>query len=462
MRRLQGVSWKSIRVHLWALAALAGIAGLTAPAGAQEAGTEGDVAYSIELSGTIDPATRGWIEDALEDATDEGAELVIVRIDTPGGLVDSMREIVKDLIAAPQPVVAYVFPDGAQAASAGLFITQAADVAAMAPQTNIGSASPVSIGPGGASDIDETLERKIENDAAAYVRALTEEHDRNGDLAEEMVREATNVTAAEALEAELIDIVASSQEELLSELDGFQVQGPKAQTLDTEGFTVTERDMPLHVEILQLLVNPNIAFILMLAGFAGIAIEVFNPGTFVPGSLGAIALVLGLFGTAQLPVTIAGVLLLLLGVGLIVAETQIPSGFLGAAGVVALAVGGLLLFDTDSDALAVSPEVVIILSIVIGAGLIFVVRKVREAHQGPVHTGWEEMVGAEGVVRAELDPRGQVFAGGALWRAVPAAEGERIGRGDRVRVESVDGLTLRVSRVDDSPGEGESQPEGDS
>ena len=182
-------------------------------------------AVSIELSGTIDPATEAWMGRALEDAADDAAELVIIRLDTPGGLDTSMREIVKDIIAAPMPVVVYVSPNGARAASAGLFITQAADVAAMAPQTNIGSASPISIG---GEDIGEVLGTKIENDAAAYVRALAEEHGRNPELAEEMVRDATNVTAAEALEAGLIDIVAADTDDLLEQLDGFEVQGPKA------------------------------------------------------------------------------------------------------------------------------------------------------------------------------------------------------------------------------------------
>ena len=220
---------------------------------------------------------------ALEDAADEGAELVIIRLDTPGGLDTSMREIVKDIIAAPMPVVVYVSPDGARAASAGLFVTQAADVAAMAPQTNIGSASPISIG---GEDIGEVLGRKIENDAAAYVRALAEEHGRNPDLAEEMVRDATNVTAAEALDAGLIDIVATDTEDLLAQLDGFEVQGPKATTLDTEGLEVEERDMPLQYEVLQIIVNPNVAFLLILAGIIGIAIEIFSPGLILPGATG--------------------------------------------------------------------------------------------------------------------------------------------------------------------------------
>lgn len=424
--------------------------------------TDAPIAYSIELPGTIDPATEGWIDQAIEDASEREADLIIIRLDTPGGLVDSMRAIVQDILGAPVPVVVYVAPDGARAASAGLFITQAGDVAAMAPQTNIGSATPITIGPGGAGEIDETLGRKIENDAAAYVRALTEEHGRNAGLAEEMVRDAVNVTAAEALEADLIDVVATSEAELLSELDGFRVIGPKAGTLDTEGMVVEQHDMPLQFELLQLLVNPNISYLLLLIGLAGIAFEVFNPGTLVPGGIGAISLLLGLFGTAQLPVTIAGILLLVLAAGLIVAETQIPGGVLGALGVVALAAGGLLLYDTNSDEVAVSPPVIIAIAIVIGAGLVFVVQKVRAASHNPILTGWEELIGAVGTVREALDPQGQIFVAGALWRARPAAEGESFERGDRVKVESVDGLTLKVRAAEpEAPVETETTERGD-
>lgn len=441
----------SIRLLSSLLCVFAGLGLWIATSWAQEpAGSA--IAYSIELPGTIDPATEGWMEQALDEAEEKGAELIIVRLDTPGGLVDSMRSIVQDIIAAPAPVVVYVSPDGARAASAGLFITQAGDVAAMAPQTNIGSATPIQISPTGEpGETDEVLGRKIENDAAAYVRALASEHGRNPELAEEMVRRATNVTAAEALDADLIDIVATDQQDLLSQLDGFRVEGPKAQVLDTEGLVVEERDMPLQYDLLQIIVNPNVAFLLMLIGLAGIGFEIFNPGTLVPGALGGIALLLGLYGTAQLPVTLVGILLILLGVGLIVAETQIPSGVLGGAGVLALIAGGLLLYDTDSDEFGISPPVVIVVGLLIGVGMVFVIRKVLEARRNPVLTGWEEMVGAEGEVREPLAPVGQVFVRGTLWRAraVGGADAEaEIDRGDRVRVESVEGLTLRVIRLD--------------
>ena len=442
------------------IAVLLGACVLVAGAAAQE--TE-RLAVSIELPGTIDPATERWIGGALEDAAEDGAELAIIRLDTPGGLDSSLREMVRDIIAAPMPVVVYVSPDGARAASAGLFVLQAADGAAMAPQTNVGSASPISIGGG---DIDEVLGRKIENDAAAYVRALASEHGRNPDLAEEMVREATNVTASEALEAGLIDLVAASEEELLAALDGFEVRGPKAGTLDTEGLELESRDMPLQYELLQLLVNPNLAYLLVLAGVIGLAIELFSPGLIFPGTFGLISFVLGMYGTAQLPVTAAGVLLLVLGIGLIVAEAHLPTnGVLGVGGVIALAVSGLLLFDTDSEGFGISPPLVIGVAIAFGGGLAFAVTKVVEARRAPVHTGYEELAGAEGVVRVALDPVGQVFLHGALWRAEPAAgdaEEGVLGVGARVRVESVDGLTLRVRPLAAGSAAHEQPPQGES
>jgi membrane-bound serine protease (ClpP class) len=407
--------------------ALVAAAGLTAALSA--IGQEGErFAYSLELSGTIDPATEKWVGHALDDAADEDATVAIIRLDTPGGLDDSLREIVKDILAAPMPVIVYVSPDGARAASAGVYITEAADVAAMAPQTNIGSATPISIGPGSE---DEVLGRKIRNDAAAYIRALAASHGRNPDLGERMVREAENVTATEALRANFIDAIAESQEELLAELDGFRIAGPKAQTLDTAGLHISDHDMPLQYEILQLLVNPTIAFLLLSLGLLGLAIEIFNPGLILPG-------------TAQLPVTAAGLLLLAAAVALFIAEAHFTSGVLGASGVVALILSGLLLFDTDTGAVEVSAPVVIVAGLLIGGFLAFAIERVVRARREPVRTGYEELVGRTAEVRAPLEPLGQVWIEGALWRArLDDADG-RIETGGRVRVTSVDGLTLVV------------------
>src|ERR671910_393828 len=266
------MSGRAIRLLLSAALAVAGSSMLVAPGAGQD---ETGIAYSIELTGTIDPATEQWLGQALDDAAEQNADVAIVRLDTPGGLDSSTREMVKDIIDAPMPVIVYVSPDGARAASAGLFIAEAADVAAMAPQTNIGSATPVAIGPG---QTNEVLGRKIENDAAAYVRALAEGHGRNERLAERMVTDAVNRTAEEAKRAGLIDVVASTERELLRKLDGFQVRGPKSQRLETEGLVVERHDMPFQYDLLQIVVNPTAAYLLLLGGLAGLAVELLSGG----------------------------------------------------------------------------------------------------------------------------------------------------------------------------------------
>ncbi len=292
-----------LRASIWLLIALVGVVMLVPGLASGQSST---TVPSIELDGDIDPAMEKWIGAALDDAAGDDAPLVIIRINTPGGLESSMREIVKDILDAPMPVVAYVSPNGSRAASAGAFITEAADVAAMAPQTNIGSASAIQ---SNGEDIGGTLGVKIENDAAAFIRALAESHGRDGALPSRMVTDADNFTAAEALDGGAIDIVAADQDDLLAQLDGFEVKGPKAQTLSTAGLTIDDRDMSLQYELLQLLVNPTIAYLLMLVGLVGIAIEIFTPGVIIPGTLGVVCLLLGAYGTAQLPVTTVGIAL---------------------------------------------------------------------------------------------------------------------------------------------------------
>jgi membrane-bound serine protease (ClpP class) len=431
---------RRLRLALASAAALAGL-GLIA-AGPLQGQPQARVAHSIELSGTIDPASERWVGQALDDAEEAGARVVILRLDTPGGLDTSMRAIVKRIIAAPLPVIVYVAPNGARAASAGLFLTLAADVAAMAPQTNIGSATPVQIGPG---EEDEVLGRKVRNDAAAYARALAAGHGRNADLAERMVRDAVNVTAARAERAGMVDVLARSEGGLLRKLDGYEVRGPKAQVLATDGLRLERRDMPLHLAALQLLVQPTIASLLLLAGLVGLAIEVFNPGGIAPGVLGAIALVLGLYGTAQLPVTASGVILIVLALGLFAAETQVPSGgLLGGSGIIALVAGLLVLYDTDSEAFEVSVPAAIAGGALLGAFTLFAASKGLAARRAPVHGGSSELLGQAGVVRSELDPLGHVFVNGALWRARSADGQTSLARGERVTVERVEGLALAV------------------
>jgi membrane-bound serine protease (ClpP class) len=436
------VSIRALRVFGLAAVAAAGLVLLVAgPGGAQRSEP---FAYSLELSGDISPATEAWANAALDDAADEQATVAIIRLDTPGGLDSSLREIVKDIIGAPMPVIVYVSPNGARAASAGVYITEAADVAAMAPQTNIGSATPISIGPGGETETSEVLGRKITNDAAAYVRALASAHGRNPDLGERMVRDAVNVTATEALEANFIDAIAGSERELLTRLDGFRVQGPKAQVLRTADLRISSHDMPLQYEILQILVNPTVAFLLLSVGLIGLSVELFSPGLIAPGVLGLISFLLGLYGTAQLPVTAAGVLLLALAVALLVAEAHFNAhGILGAGGVLSLILSGLLLFDTN-EGFGVSVPIVIAAGLLLGGFLVFVVQRAFQARSEPVRTGHEELVGALAEVRVPPAPEGQVFTQGALWRARAIDGAGRLRAGDRVRIESVDGLTLLV------------------
>ena len=431
--------------HLIVWLALA--AGLVIPAIGTAQGDSTTVP-SIELDASINPATEKWIGSALDDAADDGAPLAIIRIDTPGGLESSMRAIVQDILDAPMPVVVYVSPNGARAASAGAFITEAGDVAAMAPQTNIGSASAIQ---SNGEDIGGTLGVKIENDAAAFIRALAESHGRNGAVPERMVTEAENVTAQEALDAGAIDLIATDQDQLLTQLDGFRVQGPKHQTLSTAGLTIDERQMTLQYEILQVLVDPTVAYLLLLVGLVGIAIELFSPGLIIPGTVGVVALLLGAFGSSQLPITAAGIALLVIGIGLLIAEAHLPThGILGVVGVIALAASGLFLFNTDSSQFEVSAPVVIVVALLLGGGLSFAVTKAVAARRTPVQTGREELIGATGDVRVPLNPVGQVYVGGALWRArlsddASPDEAERVlERVARVRVEAVEGLTLRV------------------
>jgi membrane-bound serine protease (ClpP class) len=414
-------------------------AGLAAPAPvcAQNA----DVVPAIELAGTIDPATERWLDAALEDAERQEARFAIVRLDTPGGLDRSMRAMVRRITTARIPVVVYVAPNGARAASAGLFVLLASDVAAMAPQTNTGSATPVQLGGG---ETDEVLGRKIRNDATAYARALAEGHGRNADLAARMVRDAANVAAPRARVEGLIEVVAADQEQLLRELDGLEVRGPKEVTLRTEGVRIERREMPFHYEALQLLVNPTVASLLLLVGLAGIVLEVLSPGAFVPGIAGGIALVLGLYGTAQLPVTAAGVVLLILAIGLIAAETQVQSGgLLGLGGVAALVTALLVLYDTDSDVVRISVPAAVAAGVVFGGLMLFAAIKAGAVRGRPAHTGELAMIGQRGTVRTPLDPDGHVFVDGALWRAVsdnPAG----LSPGTVVEVRSMNGLTLTV------------------
>jgi membrane-bound serine protease (ClpP class) len=429
-----------------AVAALAGAAlALTGSAGwAQD---DRPRVLAAELSNDINPVTQDYLVDAIDRGEREGFDAVVFIIDTPGGLDSAMREIIKAQLASEVPVIVYVAPPGSRAASAGLFITMAADVAAMAPQTNIGSATPVAVGGEG---IPEDMRRKVLNDAAAYIRELAEEHGRNGDWAERAVRQAINVGAHRALELEVVDVVAEDLPALLEEIDGTRTR-PKGLELDTAGASIETVEMGLWKRVLDTLVDPNLILLLMSIGILGITIEILNPGLIFPGTVGAISLIIGLFGLQVLPVSWAGLLLLALALAFFVAEALVAShGALTLAGAISFVIGSLMLFDPAGDVYGVSIWVALAIAGTLALFVAVAVTKIVAVRRTRPQTGLEELVGDVGVVRQALDPTGYVFIHGELWRA--RAWNGSIPVGEPVRVESLgEGLVLEVTPIDEPP-----------
>jgi len=399
----------------------------------------------IELANDINPVTADYVIDGIERAEEDGYDAVVIELDTPGGLDSAMRDIIKKELEAAIPVVVYVAPQGSRAASAGAFITLAADVAAMAPNTNIGSSTPVAVGGG---EIPSDLRRKVINDAAAYARELAETHGRNGDWAEDAVREASNLGAQEALEENVVDVVAPDLTTLLDEIDGMHTE-PKDLVLNTAGASVDRVEMSLWKRILDTLIDPNIIVLLMSLGVLGITIEILNPGLIFPGTVGAIALIIGLFGLQVLPVSWAGLLLMILALAFFVAEAFVVShGALALAGGVSFVVGSLLLFDPAGEEYQVSVWVALAvagtLALIMGVAL----TKIVQARKAPTKTGREELLHEIGVVRHRIDPDGAVFVHGELWRA--HTENGPLEAGEHVHVDSIgEGLVLEVSRVEE-------------
>jgi membrane-bound serine protease (ClpP class) len=415
---------------------------LSGAAGAQE---DTPRVLAVEFANDINPVTKDYLVDAIEKGEREDFDAVVIELDTPGGLDSSMREIIKAQLAADVPVVVYVYPPGARAASAGVFITMAADVAAMAPGTNIGSSTPVSTGGG---NIPSDLKRKVVNDAAAYIRALAEEHDRNADWAEKAVRQAANLPAREALALNVVDVIAPDLPTLLNDIDGTRVE-PKGLVLHTAGAEIETVQMSLWKRILDTLIDPNIIVLLMSLGVLGITIEILNPGLIFPGTVGIIALIVGLFGLQVLPVSWAGILLLLLAAAFFGAEAFVTShGALALAGAVSFVVGALMLFDPAGPEYQVSIWVALAVGGTLAVLTAIAVTKVVQARRAPKRTGREELIGEIGVVRRPLQPAGLVAVHGELWQA-RSSDGS-IAAGEQVRVEAIgDDLVLEVAPVED-------------
>ena len=399
---------------------------------------------AVKFENDVNPVTQGYVSSEIRRANREHYDAVVILLDTPGGLGSSMERIVKDELASKVPVIVYVSPEGGRAASAGVWIGQAADILAMAPQTNIGSSTPINVGGG---DIGKDLRRKVINDAAASLRELAREHGRNVQWADAAVRKASNLGATEALQQHVIDLMAPSLPALLAKVDGRKTK-PKGLVLHTAGAEIDRVDMSLWKKILDTLIDPNLIVIFMSIGTLGLIVELWNPGLIFPGTVGAISLILGLFGLQVLPISAAGALLMLLAFAFFAAEAFVPThGAITVAGAVCFVVGSLLLFEPAGDTYKVSLPAVLAIAGTLAALMGLVAFKIVQVRKAPVVTGSSELLGYVGVVREALDPEGIVFVRGELWRG--RTDGEPLEPGTPVRVERIDdNLTLEVERAE--------------
>ncbi|HID10949.1 MAG TPA: nodulation protein NfeD [Candidatus Latescibacteria bacterium] len=399
--------------------------------------------YKLTLEGAISPASARFMIEALERAKGEGAECLVIELDTPGGLMESMRSVVKAFLNAEVPVVVFVYPKGGRAGSAGVFITLAAHIAAMAPGTNIGAAHPVMLG---GEKVSEEMSDKVVNDAVAYIKAIAERRGRNVQWAEDAVRKSISSTPEEALKAGVIDLIAEDLEDLLSKIDGRKVRLPLGERiLHTEGAEVFEIKMSFRDKVLQALCNPNIAYILLILGFYGLIFELSNPGAILPGVIGGICIILALYALQMLPVNYAGLLLILLALGLFIADIKVPSyGMLTLGGIVAMTLGSLMLFKAPGSLLSVSWPVILAAVLTTAAFFLFAIGMAIKARFAKPVSGREGLVGERGVARTPLDPFGTILVHGELWQAWSE---EPVVEGEEVEVLAVEGLKLKVRKV---------------
>jgi membrane-bound serine protease (ClpP class) len=420
----------------------------TAPAAADSAAPPAEPSEAAPLvlhvrwDDAITPVTRTFLQETIELAEERGAAAVLLELDTPGGLLDATRDIVTDFYGSRVPVLVWVAPSGARAASAGVFITMAAHVAAMAPGTNIGAASPVTMGGGVA---DSTMASKMFEDTAAFARSIAERRGRNVEWAEEAVRDARSITEHEAVERGVVDFAAATAAEVLERADGRTVELPSGKLeLAVAGARLEVRELGLRFRILSLLANPNVAYLLLMFGMYGLFFELSNPGSILPGVIGVVFLILAFYSMQTLPLSLAGLMLVLVGIGLFLMEAHVTSfGLLTVGGIVCTVLGAVMLFDSPVPALRVSLTVAIPVAIV--TTLFFAVAvglSIRTMRTKPV-TGREGMLGARGTARTAIAPAGTVEVHGELWQA---ESDPPLQAGDPVEVIGIDGLRLRVRR----------------
>jgi membrane-bound serine protease (ClpP class) len=412
----------------------ASLLAMVLPAGATAAPPR---VLAIHFSTDVNPVTQDWLNHELGRAESGGYAAAVIVLDTPGGLSESMRKIVARELSTKIPVVVWVGPGGARAASAGVWISQAADVLAMAPDTNIGSSTPIN---GNGTNISSDLRRKVVNDAAASLRGLAKSHGRNAAWADAAVRRASNLTAQEALRMNVIDLIAPSLPAVLQRIDG-RATTPRHLTPHTAGATIVDVHPGFFTRFLSTLIDPNIVGLLFLAGIAGLGFELFHPGIVIPGAFGAICMVCALFGFSVLPISWGGLILVLLGVALLVVDAHVTShGALTLSGLVAIAIGLITLFHKAPAPYHTSIPLVVTLTAVIGGFWAFAMAKAIAERRRPVAVGPEEIIGMEGVVRSG----GYVFVHGELWQA---HSDEPLDDGMRVKVDALHGLTLDVHRI---------------
>jgi membrane-bound serine protease (ClpP class) len=400
----------------------------------------------LHIKGVINPVLTNYIDRGIQESENSGAVALIIQMDTPGGLDNAMRDIIQLIDKAQIPVVVYI-PPGARAASAGFFITIAADIAVMAPDTAIGAATPVSIGTEGEVQTSEEMQAKVTNDAVAYAKAIANSHGRNVEWAEKAVREAASVPAYEALELNVIDLIATDISGLISQLNGFEITITDGNTfiLKTKGAIIKDIKMSTIEAFLFAITDPNIAYILLSLAILGITVEIFNPGLIFPGVVGAIAGLMAFYSLGMLPVNYAGVLLMILALVLFIAEAFTTTfGLLTAGGIASLVIGSLILFPGGDPMFQIDPWLIVTVAIFFTVLFVFIVNRVVAAHRHQATTGREELLGKTANVRTALKPEGTVFHEGEIWTAL--LDKGQAEPGEEVLISKIDGLKLYVTK----------------